>query len=86
MRLNFGMRLVLRKAVKDGTISKENAKNIMRDPDKLGLLIEMAEEAAKEDALFTGEDGPIISFLKYLIENPEKLSKFIEIIMALFAV
>jgi hypothetical protein len=85
MAKRFATRLALRKLVRQGKLNKNNVKAILRDDDMLGTLIEAVEADAAEDALYAGEDGPIIAFLKYLLDNPEKLQKLIEIIMSLFS-
>lgn len=84
MRAKFGIRLVLRKAWKNGHITKQQAKEMLRDDDKLELLADLAGEKVGEDLADDG-DGPFLKILKYLMENPEALKALIEIIMSLFA-
>ena len=84
MRFRFGMRLVVRKAMKAGTITRAQAKAMLRDTDKLELLGDLAGEKVGEE-LGEDEDGPFLRILKFLIENQEALKSLIEMIISLFA-
>ena len=79
-------RFTLRRLVRKGKITREQAKFILSDDDATDLLSEHIQESIDEEATFASEDGPIISFIKWMIENPEKIAAFIELIMSLFNV
>lgn len=77
----FGIRRLVRK----GKLDKTKARFILKDDDATDLVSAFVQDAIDEDASLSAEDGPIISFIKWLIENSDAVVAFIEAIIALFS-
>lgn len=81
------IRKVLRKQRRqtDNPITRSNITHILRDNDLLDAVASYVEDEIEETLYGEEEDGPIIRFIKWCIENPEKLAKFLAMLIAIFA-
>ena len=87
-RIEARRQSILRRHLEDNIEDMEgddqiNAMIALEDEDVFEMLYEQVERAADED---DSSDGPVIRFIKYIIENPEKFANFLNVIISLFSV
>lgn len=77
-------RFALRRLVRKGQLDRAQAKAILSDEDATELVADFVTEQMAADELFASEDGPIIAFIKWLMENQDAVIAFIQALIALF--
>ena len=77
-------RFALRRMVRRGQLDRAKAKWVLSDDDATDLVSAFVQDHIDQESVLASEDGPIISFIKWMIENQDLILAFIEALIALF--